>query len=408
MRTMKLTDFIEVNPSVKLSTGKEYPCVMMDEITPGRRYVFGENTKAYKGGARFEKGDVLFARITPCLENGKIAQFMGEGAGFGSTEYFIFREKEGISDQSYIFYLACSDIVRKPAEKSMFGASGRQRADLNVVKEVDIPAPPLDTQRKIAAVLSAYDDLIENNTRRIQILEEMAQAIYRQWFVEFQYPGHESVPLVDSGTDLNEIPQGWEVEAISNVAEVIGGGTPSTKVPEFWDDGDINWFAPRDLTAAGTMFMSESPRKITDLGLQKSSAKMFPAYSVMMTSRATLGVTAINTLPACTNQGFITCVPSERLSNYQIYFWISENLEKIISVASGATFKEITKGTFRKFPIVIAPHEIHTQFVEFVAPICKQIENLQQKNTNLRATRDLLLPRLVSGAVDVSDLPIKE
>jgi len=275
-----------------------------------------------------------------------------------------------------------------------------------ILDNLKLTIPPLPTQQKIAAVLSAYDDLIENNTRRIQILEEMAQTIYRQWFVEFEYPGHEDVPLVDSGTELGMIPEGWEVEAINDVAEVLGGGTPSTKKSEYWEDGNINWFAPRDLTKAGTMFIGDSPRKINELGLQKSSAKMFPAYSVMMTSRATLGVTAINTLPACTNQGFITCVPNERLSNYQIYFWIAENLEKITSVASGATFKEITKGTFRKFLIVIAPPKIHNHFVEILEPIGKQIENLQQKNANLRATRDLLLPRLVSGEVGVEGVAV--
>ena len=126
----------------------------------------------------------------------------------------------------------------------------------------------------------------------------------------------------------------------------------------------------------------------------------------MMTSRATLGVTAINTLPACTNQGFITCVPSGRLSNYQIYFWIEENLEKIISVASGATFKEITKGTFRELPIVIAPPNIHDSFVGAITPLGLQIENLQRENINLRGTRDLLLPKLVSGEVDVSELEV--
>ena len=129
------------------------------------------------------------------------------------------------------------------------------------LRDLEIPLPPLPTQRKIAAILSAYDDLIENNTRRIHILEEMAQALYRQWFVDYKFPGHEEVRMVDSGTELGEVPEGWSVEAIINVVEVLGGGTPSTKVPEYWESGDINWFAPKDLTAAGTMFMGESTQK---------------------------------------------------------------------------------------------------------------------------------------------------
>ncbi len=391
MRTMKLSNFVEINPSVKLTKGKEYPCVMMDEITPGRRYVNGENKRAYKGGSRFEKGDVLFARITPCLENGKIAQFMGEGVGFGSTEYYIFREKDGVSDQGYIFYLACSDIIRKPAEKSMFGASGRQRADLGVVKDVEVPAPPLPVQRKIAVVLSAYDDLIKVNARRIRVLEAMAQSVYREWFGK---------------VDGKSLPRGWDMVKVGDAFGTLGGSTPSTKVPEYWEGGDINWYSPSDLTANKAMFICTSGKKITQEGLKNSSAKMFPPYCVMMTSRATIGVVSINTTTACTNQGFITCIPNDRVSAYQIYYWILDNLELIDSVASGATYKEIGRGEFREFDFVIPDETTKKKFDKILLPIGKQIEILLAKNANLRRTRDLLLPRLVSGEVDVSGLEI--
>ena len=120
-------------------------------------------------------------------------------------------------------------------------------------------------------------------------------------------------------SELGLVPAGWEVRPIGNVVETVGGGTPSTKNSDYWDDSNIVWFSPSDLTAAGTMFVSDSDKKINALGLQKSSAKLFPPYSVMMTSRATIGVTAINTQTACTNQGFITCLPNEALSEW--YGW---------------------------------------------------------------------------------------
>jgi len=154
------------------------------------------------------------------------------------------------------------------------------------------------------------------------------------------------------------------------------------------------------------MFIRDSSRHINELGLQKSSAKIFPPYSVMMTSRATLGVTAINSVPACTNQGFITCIPNEKVSAYQIYFWVAENLEKIISVASGATFKEINKTTFRQFPFLIADSDVTNRFEEMVSPMGEQVENLLDRNNALREARDLLLPRLVSGQLDVSDVEV--
>jgi len=285
-------------------------------------------------------------------------------------------------------------------------AIGATLPNLNteIIRSIQILYPSLLTQRKIAAILSAYDDMIENNTRRIAILEEMAQSLYREWFVHFRFPGHEKKRFVES--ELGLIPEGWEVKTIEEAIEILGGGTPSTSNSEYWNGGDVNWFSPSDLTSAGTMFMTNSTKKITTLGLQKSSARMFPAYSVMMTSRATIGVVAINTQPACTNQGFITCIPNERLSAYQIYFWLDGNKEKINTLASGATFKEINKATFRKLPIVIADKSTSKQFNEMLLPIGKQIENLIARNAILHQTRNLLLPILISGEVDMEGLDI--
>lgn len=269
------------------------------------------------------------------------------------------------------------------------------------IQSFEFRLPPLSTQRKIASVLSAYDDLIENNTRRIEILEEMAQVIYREWFVNYRFPGHEKVEMVES--ELGPIPEGWELEPVGEAVETVGGGTPSTKMSEYWDN-EVVWYSPTDLTASGTMFIGNSSKKISELGLRKSSARLFPPYSLMMTSRATIGVTAINTVPACTNQGFITCVPNDRVSAYQLYFWVEDNKDRIVTLASGATFKEINKTTFRGLPILVADEGTNRRFVETIEPLGKQIENLQNKNNNLRRTRDLLLPKLVSGEVDVAQV----
>jgi len=302
-------------------------------------------------------------------------------------------------------YLFRSNLIRNVLS-SYGGGTNISNLNQGILSKLEVPLPPLETQRRIAAILSAYDDLIENNTRRITALEQAAHDLYREWFVHFRFPGHESVEMVDSGTDYGMIPHGWGVQSVDDSFDILGGGTPSTKKPEYWEDGDIVWFSPSDLTAAGSMFIRDSSRHINELGLQKSSAKIFPPYSVMMTSRATLGVTAINSVPACTNQGFITCIPNEKVSAYQIYFWVAENLEKIISVASGATFKEINKTTFRQFPFLIADSDVTNRFEEMVSPMGEQVENLLDRNNALREARDLLLPRLVSGQLDVSDVEV--
>jgi type I restriction enzyme S subunit len=151
--------------------------------------------------------------------------------------------------------------------------------------------------------------------------------------------------------------------------------------------------------------MSQSANKITDLGLAKSSAKLFPPMSVMMTSRATLGVIAVNTTTACTNQGFITCIPSERFPLWLLYHWLKENAGVFEGFATGATFKEITKGVFRKLELVVPPIELTKAFELAVEPMMNLVLQLEQKNANLRTTRDLLLPKLISGELDVSTLP---
>ena len=303
----------------------------------------------------------------------------------------------------YLYCYLRSDLFRNQIEALVTGSAQPNFGPYHL-KRMQVVVPPLPTQRKIAAVLSAYDDLIENNVRRIAILEEMAAALYREWFIELRFPGHASVPIAES--EQGRVPQGWEKKPIGDVVDLLGGGTPSTKTPAFWEDGTVNWFSPTDLTASPGMFIGESKTKITELGLKKSSARLFPAFSVMLTSRATIGVVSINTRQSCTNQGFITCLPNAQVSAFQLYFWMHENKEQIIAYATGAVFKEISKTNFRKIPIVIAAQPVRDEFERLMRPIGEQIHTLQLRNANLRATRDLLLPKLVAGEVDVSQLAI--
>lgn len=274
----------------------------------------------------------------------------------------------------------------------------------NILRRIPIIYPDIHTQNKIAATLIAYDALIENNTHRIRILEQIMANLYTEWFVHFRFPGHKSVYMQES--KWGKLPKGWQVSPIGEAFETIGGGTPSKKRQAYWENGTVVWYTPSDLTASGEMFMFDSSNHTNELGLRNSSARLFPPYCVMMTSRATLGVAAINTTEACTNQGFITCIPNERVSVYQIYFWIKNNIDLIDSLASGATFKEISKSTFRELPFIISDNVISKLFVEFVDPVAKQIENLLLKNQFLRETRDFLLPKLITGEIDLMDIEV--
>lgn len=262
--------------------------------------------------------------------------------------------------------------------------------------------PPRDIQAAVARLLRPIEELTDNNRRLIDNLEEMAQLVYQEWFVHLRYPGHEGTGRGDS--ELGPIPNGWEVLPISQVVESIGGGTPSRRIDDYWVDGNIRWFTPSDLTRHKSAFVFDSSEKISEQGLKQSSAKMFPAGSVMLTSRATIGEISIAAAEASTNQGFITCVPSDRLTTNYLYFWLLENVPLFESLAGGATFKELRKSTFRELPILVPDRRVIVGFEERVGPMMALVANLLRQNAVLRATRDLLLPRLVSGDLDVSGL----
>ncbi|HBG31806.1 MAG TPA: restriction endonuclease subunit S [Gammaproteobacteria bacterium] len=308
-------------------------------------------------------------------------------------------------ERSYLAYALLSPNVQEQMKLSAAGAA-QPKLGIYKVNEIEVPVPDPESQRRIVSILSAYDDLIENNTRRIAILEEMARRIYDEWFVRFRFPGHENVRMVES--ELGLVPEGWSIEAVEDVFETIGGGTPSKAEPDYWVDGVINWYVPTDLTGAKTVFMEESAAKINALGLSKSSAKLFPANSVMMTSRATIGAIAVNTTDACTNQGFISCLPSERFPLWLLFHWLKANVGVFESLGTGATFKEITKGVFRKIELAVPEASIVDAFEKAVGPMMALVLSLERKNRNLRTTRDLLLPKLISGELDVSAMPEPE
>lgn len=307
----------------------------------------------------------------------------------------LLRPNERI-DPYFLKYLLQAPYYQYKMEMDASGTTIKH-IYITKVDKMEVAVPPIEGQRKVVGILKAYDDLIEISIKSIQVLKEMAENIYNEWFVHFRFRKKDAEIIQ---TPYGSRPKQWKYQPIGNVITTLGGGTPSTKEPQYWEQGDINWYTPSDLTSNDSMFTTESSRKITEKGLEKSSAKLFPPYSVMMTSRATLGVVSINTEKACTNQGFITCMPNDLVPAYYLYFWIKDNVERIINLASGSTFKEINKTTFRKIPILIPDIETMTRFLNIVSPIANQIEILQKRIRVLRESRDLLLPKLTLGEVD--------
>ena len=348
------------------------------------------------------RGDVILTREAPL---GEVGLLRSDEYIFLGQRLVAYRADPRKLDNRFLLYAMLADDMQGQI-RSMGSGATVEHMRVPDCEKLTVRLPPIAEQRRIASILSAYDDLIENNTRRIAILEEMARRIYEEWFVRFRFPGHEGVRMVES--ELGLVPEGWSIAAVEDVTETLGGGTPSKTEPDYWDGGDIQWYSPTDLTGAKTVYMEESAKKITQLGLAKSSAKLFPANSVMMTSRATLGVIAVNTSPACTNQGFIVAVPSERMPLWLLFHWLKANESEFEALATGATFKEITKGVFRKFKLAVPPAAAASAFEDLIGPMMDLVLRLERKNRNLRTTRDLLLPKLISGELDVAAMPEPE
>ncbi len=240
-----------------------------------------------------------------------------------------------------------------------------------------------------------FDGLIENNRRRIKLLEDAARLLYREWFVHLRFPGHEHVKVVDG------VPEGWGKLTMADIAETVGGGTPSTKVSEYWDGGDITWFSPTDLTNNDCLALLDSGKKITEAGLRSSSAKMLPPGTILMSSRASIGYFGMHDKAACTNQGFISLIPHDDRYRYFLLYNLMSRKEEIESKAGGTTYKEINKSTFRAMPIIWPSESIAVEFSGFAGSVMRQVRNLKQQIARLQQARDLLLPRLMSGELAV-------
>jgi len=270
------------------------------------------------------------------------------------------------------------------------------------MRRYKFPLPPLPTQQKIAQILSAYDDLIENNLKRIKLLEEMAQITYEQWFVRLKFPNHETTPI-NAKTGL---PEGWKELTLGEACNVSGGGTPSKAINEYWDNGDIPWFSPTDLSKANSLILLDSTKKITQKGLLKSSAKLMSSDSFMMSSRATIGLFGIIDTEFTTNQGFINITPNKKEHKNYLLFNFKSRVQEFYNHASGATFAEISKTNFKRLKIYWPSDEILLLWNNSIDPVIKSMSNLTKQNQRLKEARDILLPRLMTGIIDVDKIKI--
>ncbi len=397
---MRLSSYIDFNPATPLPRGEEAPFISMDVVVPGQRPVTAQRRRLVIGsGSKFQPNDTLFARITPCLENGKIAQYRGVEPGFGSTEFFVLRAKPGIALPEYVFYFALNPELRAAAEKSMLGASGRQRAEISSLADFECEFPPLPMQRRIAGILSAYDELMENGQRRIRILETMARALYREWFVHFRFPGHEKLPRVAS--PLGDIPKGWTVKTVPDCVHV----NPRGVVPR---DGEKP-FVPMRCLSNDSMLITDIESRAGNSGAKFQNGDTLFARITPCLENGKTGF--VQFLPdadavACGSTEFIV-LRSHALTPEFVYC-LARSVEfrgVAIKSMSGATGRQrVQEQCFDDFQIAQPPRPLLDQFSAIVAPSFRLIYKLHLQIQNLRRTRDLLLPRLLSGQIEVETI----
>ena len=393
---VRLGDVIEFNPKESLPKGTRAKKVSMENLVPYSRQIANYEIATFNAGSKFKNGDTLMARITPCLENGKTAQVSilnDSEIAFGSTEFIVLREKQNITDNKYIYYLSTSQNLRNIAIKSMVGSSGRQRVQQDVLENIIINLPPLSTQRVIAATLSCLDDKIEMNKRINANLEAQAQAIFKSWFVDFE-PFKEGEFVA---TELGRIPKGWWVGRFTDIVDVLGGGTPKTANSSYWN-GNIPFFTPKDISG---MIICTTEKYITESGLTNCNSKLYPKDTVFITARGTVGKIVIAGCDMAMSQTSYALIGKE-YNQFFVHGLIQQTVESLKHKAMGAVFDAIVTRDFDSELIVVPPSKIDRAYTTIVAPMYSQILNLTIQSRTLATIRDALLPKLMSGELEIA------
>ncbi len=306
------------------------------------------------------------------------------------------RAKPGIADDTFLLHFLNSTDI-KPF---VTGAAQPKLSQANL-RLIPVFLPPLPIQRHIAGILSAYDDLIENSQRRIKILEEMARRLYREWFVHFRFPGHEECRFVHS--PLGEIPEGWEAKPVRYFGKVITGKTPSKANAAFYGE-DVPFVKTPDMH--GNTYILGTNERLSKEGAESQAIKSLPAGTICVSCIGTIGVVAITTEHCQTNQQINSVVLAEEASREFLFLRLQDAKQALANLgANGASMGNVNKGKFEALEIVAPPLFLLNEYHRLTGPMFDEILALSRQAHSLRRTRDLLLPRLLSGQIDVEALP---
>ena len=386
---MRAADFIDFNPRMSIKKGTIATKVAMDKLQPFTKRIPETEKAVFSGGSKFRNGDTIMARITPCLENGKTAfvDILGEDeVAFGSTEFIVMRAKEGISDPQFIYYLATSPSFRNIAIKSMVGSSGRQRVQQSVLNDLIMKVPSLEDQKKISSVFCVLDQKIALNNEINDNLQQQAAAIFRSWFVD-------CIPF--GGT----VPDEWKNVTLEDITSLVSRGI----TPKYADDTDqivINQKCIRNHMIDLSFARNHRPKVINNKWLR------FGDLLINSTGDGTLGRAAQVWFQPhnLTVDSHVTIVrPAAENMIFYIGLWGIQHEKEIESLHTGSTGQtELPRDRVKAIELLLPDKETMDRFNALIAPMAAAIVSNQEENNRLASIRDALLPKLMSGRIDVS------
>lgn len=388
-----LFEYIDINPKETIIRGCLAKKIPMDKLQPFCRDIPEYETSEFNGGSKFRNGDTIMARITPCLENGKTAMVNildSNEVGFGSTEYIVFRAKKNLTTPDFVYYLICSSLVRDPAIKSMVGSSGRQRVQTDVIANLDIDFPKLSDQVKIAGVLKSLDDKIALNNAINNNLLEQALAIYKDWFCDY---------ALSDGI----LPENWKITTIDAISSLVTRGI----APKYDDSSDqivLNQKCIRDHTIDISLSRRHLPKKINEKWISKGD------LLINSTGTGTLGRVAQVWFEAnnMTVDSHVTIVrPKDPILQSYIGFWGLSHESEIEAQHTGSTGQtELPRDRVKAMELPLPDEDTLSKFNELVIPMTSTVISNQEENDRLSQLRDALLPKLMSGELDVSEIDL--
>ncbi len=412
-REVVFSEAVQVNPGVKLIRGESYPFVDMASVNANSRCTFVSEIRPFEsGGSRFESGDTIMARITPCLENGKIARFCGNPnqKAHGSTEFIVIRGRDYFTDTAYSYYLTKWEGVSGYAISQMSGTSGRQRVPTSAFNHLVVPIPPLPEQRAIAHILGTLDDKIELNRKMNETLEAMARALFKSWFVDFDpvrakaagrdtgLPKHIADLFPDSFVDseLGEIPKGWDVLSLDEIAYFLNG-LALQKFPPTCN----RWLPVIKISQLRAGNTQGADRASADLETDYIVANGDILFSWSGSLECVLWAGGLGAL----NQHLFK-VTSARYPKWLCYLGIHEHLDDFRHIAAGkaTTMGHIQRHNLSDAKISVPSPKLVGEMDSILGPIIESIWQRKMQSKTLTVLRDTLLPRLISGELKLTKI----